>query len=90
MLYFFRGFFQRYLIEQGEGLDVESSPSEDLLAELSPHVAHCVKRILSSMIPEYSMMERSAKGRTVLVLLLRYNVWNKIYHVMYHIFSNYS
>ena len=45
--------------------------SQELLDKLPPNVALAVKRIISSVIKEDSMIERSAKGRTVLVLLLR-------------------
>ncbi len=49
----------------------EENKSAELLERLPPNIGRAVLVILRNMIKEDDMMERSSKGRTVLVLLLR-------------------
>lgn len=71
----FREFFKRFLTEQGEYLEEEVESAADrvasLMNELPPSVAKAVDKILQFLVHGDEAMEKSSKGRMVLVLLLR-------------------
>ena len=70
-----RGFFRRFLIEKGEiedDGDDDTTGLADILGKLPHDISQVVQKILHSILgDDDDALDKGAKGRMVLVLLLR-------------------